>query len=165
VDQCSTVLGGEGVSFAQPSSGGVGPAFSYPFGVGGFPPSFQWILFPLRLFSLVYGCSPQFLHGMSWRDQQSSWVFEVGESSMGDDLERGVVVPRVVQDARSCFCTMGISFNGTERGFPDFLTLVDEGQRFVSAPKQKGKREVKNLECSINFDLRVLVLAGLEARG
>jgi len=32
------------------------------------------------------------------------------------------------------------------------LTLVDNGQRPVFAPKQKGKREVKNLECSINFD-------------
>jgi hypothetical protein len=33
----------------------------------------------------VNRCSPQFLPGMSWRDQQSSWVFEVGESLNGDD--------------------------------------------------------------------------------
>lgn len=55
--------------------------------------------------------------------------------------EGGVVVyPKVVQDARSCFHTMGVSFKGTDKGFLDFLT--------------KGKREVKNLECSINFDAR-----------
>jgi hypothetical protein len=82
-------------------------------------------------------------------------VFETGESSKGDDPEGGVVVyPKVVQDARSCFYTMGVSFKGTEKGFLNFLTLVDEGQRSVFVPKQKGKREVKNLECSINFDAR-----------
>jgi len=76
----------------------------------------------------MYGCSPQFLPGMSWTDQQSSWVFEVGESSKGGDPEGGVVVyPRVVQDARSCFRTMGVSFKGTENGILDFLTLVNEG--------------------------------------
>jgi hypothetical protein len=58
VDQSSMMLGGGGVSVAQPSSGGVGPAFSYPFGIGGFPPSFQRVLFPPRPFSSVYGCSP-----------------------------------------------------------------------------------------------------------
>jgi len=36
----------------------------------------------------------------------------------------------------------------------DFLTLVDEGQCNVSVPKQKEKREFKNLKCSINFDAR-----------
>jgi len=50
---------------------------------------------------------------MSWRDQQSSWVFELGESSKGDDPKGGVVVYlRVVQDARSCFRTMGGFFQG-----------------------------------------------------
>jgi hypothetical protein len=91
---------------------------------------------------------------MSWREQQSSWVCEVGESSKGDDPERGVVVyPMVVQDARSCFRTMGVSFKGTEKGFLDLLTLVDEGQHSVSALKKKLKREVKNLECLINFNV------------
>jgi hypothetical protein len=65
MDRSSMVLRGGGVSVAQPSSGGVGPAFSYPFGVVGFSPSFQWVLFPPRPFSSVYGCSPQFLLGMS----------------------------------------------------------------------------------------------------
>jgi hypothetical protein len=79
----------------------------------------------------------------------------VGESSKGDDPGGGVVVyPRVVQDARSCFRTIEISFKGSENGFPDFFSLVDEGQHFISALKKKGKREVNNLECSINFDIR-----------
>jgi hypothetical protein len=65
---------------------------------------------------------------MSWRDHQFSWVFEVGESSKGDDPEGGVVVyPMVVQDARLCFRMLGVSFKGTEKGFLDFLILVDEG--------------------------------------
>jgi hypothetical protein len=103
----------------------------------------------------VYGFSPKFLLDTSWRHQQSNWVFEVGESLKGDDPERGVVVyPKVVQDARSCFHTMGVSFKGTKKGFLDFLTLVDEGQRSVSLPKQKGKRELKNPECSITFNAR-----------
>jgi hypothetical protein len=51
-----------------------------------------------------------------------------------------------VEVAKSCFCMMGISFKGSEEGFLDFLTLVDEGQI--------RKKEVKNLECSINFDAR-----------
>jgi hypothetical protein len=56
-----------------------------PWGGGGvqFPPSFQWVLFPSRLFSFVNGYSSQFLLGMSSRDQQSAWVFEVGESLKG----------------------------------------------------------------------------------
>jgi hypothetical protein len=49
---------------------------------------------------------------------------------------------------------MGVSFKGSKKGFLDLLTLVDEGQHSVSAPKKKGKREVKNLECSINFGAR-----------
>jgi hypothetical protein len=40
----------------------------------------------------------------------------VGESSKGVDPEGGVFYPRVVvQDARSCFRTMGISFKGSKK--------------------------------------------------
>jgi hypothetical protein len=52
---------------------------------------------------------------------------------------------------------MGISYGDDEKGFLDFLTLVDEEQHQeipVSASKPKGSRELKNLECSINFDAR-----------
>jgi hypothetical protein len=45
VDQSLTVLGGGGVSVAQPLSGGVGLAFSYPFGVGGSLPLFSGFCF------------------------------------------------------------------------------------------------------------------------
>jgi len=51
MDRPSMALGGGGASVDQPSSGGVGPAFSYPFGVGGFPSPFQWALFPPNSFS------------------------------------------------------------------------------------------------------------------
>jgi hypothetical protein len=52
---------------------------------------------------------------------------------------------------------MGISFEGDEKSFLDFLILIDEGQcqedpAFVL--KTKESREVKNLECSFNFDAR-----------
>ena len=49
---------------------------------------------------------------------------------------------------------MGISSGGDEKGFLDFLTLVDERQHqeiLVSAFKPKGSRELK---CLINFDAR-----------
>jgi hypothetical protein len=57
-----------------------------------------------------------------------------------------------VQVVRSCFRTMGISFMGSVEGFLHFLTLVIEGQNSVSTPKKKWNREIKNLECSINFN-------------
>jgi len=42
-------------------------------------------------------------------------------------------------------------------GFLDLLAQIDVTQHqevLVSTPKFKGSREVKNLECSINFDAR-----------
>jgi hypothetical protein len=49
----------------------------------------------------------------------------VGESSKGaGPEERDVVYPRVVQDARSCFRMMGVSFLGSnEKGFSGLLDL------------------------------------------
>jgi hypothetical protein len=91
---------------------------------------------------------------------------EMGEPLQRDDLdgagvgevEVGVIgYPEVVQDAKSCYHTMGISFEGGEKGFLDFLTLSNEGQCQedpASVPKPKGSRDVKNLECSISFDVR-----------
>lgn len=64
------------------------------------------------------GCSPQFLHGMSWRDRQSSWVFKIGKSSKGNNSEGGVVFyPRAMQVARLCYHTMGVSYGGLIRVF------------------------------------------------
>jgi hypothetical protein len=42
-------------------------------------------------------------------------------------LRKGLLYTPVVQDARSCFRTMGFFFKRTEKSFLDFLTLVDEG--------------------------------------
>jgi hypothetical protein len=96
---------------------GGGPHFGKfggPLGVSASIPPFQWVLFPSwpRPFAPMYGC-PQFV---------SSRVFEVGESSTGPDPEeRDVVYPRVVQDARSCFHTLRVSFLGSdEKGFWTF---------------------------------------------
>jgi hypothetical protein len=44
-------------------------------------------------------------------------------------------------------------------GFLDFMTSIDAEHRIeasVSSSKFKGSREVKNLECSINYDARGL---------
>jgi hypothetical protein len=55
----------------------------------------------------------------------------------------------------ACVITLwGSLTGGDEKGFLDFLTLVDERQHqeiLVSAFKPKGSRELK---CSINFDAR-----------
>jgi hypothetical protein len=51
---------------------------------------------------------------------------------------------------------MGISFED-DGVFLEFLTLIDEGpcqEDPASILKTKESREVKNLECSINFDAR-----------
>jgi hypothetical protein len=158
-------------SVAQPSFCGVGSTLLSPFSVGGFPLSSQWysglmgdqllgflLLPPRPLLSLVIRCSPQFLLGISWREQQSPRVFKVGVYSKGNDLEGEVTsYPGVVQVARSCYRTMGVSYRGNEKGFLDFFALIDEGQHqkvSVSTSKPKGYKEIKNLECSINFDAR-----------
>jgi hypothetical protein len=94
--------------------------FGGPLRVSATFPPFQWVLFPPwpRPFSPVYGC-PQFV---------SSGVFEVGESSKrASPEERDAVYPRVVQDAKSCFRTMGVSFLGSdEKGFLDFLSWTED---------------------------------------
>jgi hypothetical protein len=51
----------------------------------------------------------------------------------------------------------GFLWGEWEGFFGFFLALIDEGQRqevSVLASKLKGYREIKNLECSINFDAR-----------
>jgi hypothetical protein len=68
-----------------------------------------------------------------------------------------------VKDSRSCFHTMGVSFVGSDqKGFLDFLTLIEDERYDSNSPSKKvmeikmknGKREVKNLECSVNFDAK-----------
>jgi hypothetical protein len=86
------------------------------------------------------------------------WVMPRSVKDMFGELEGAKgqldIDTDLVKDAKLCFSTMGISYMGSKEGFLDFLTLVDEGQNSVSTPKKKMNREVKNLECSINFDAR-----------
>jgi hypothetical protein len=75
----------------------------------------------------------------------SSGVLEVGESSKGvGPEERVVVYPRVVQDIRSCFRTMGVSLMGSDqKDFPNFLTLIAEDQRYDSDSPPKKEKKIK----------------------
>jgi hypothetical protein len=100
--------------------------FLLPSGVA-LPPSEVGVV-PLSSVQSVLGCPPL----MSFS--------EVGKSSRGGGVN-----------------TLGVSHEGNVNGFLDFMTLIDAEHRLealVSASKFKGSREVKNLECSINYDAR-----------
>jgi hypothetical protein len=60
----------------------------------------------------------------------------------------------VVLSAMGVTPTLGLSCGGDEKWLKDLLSAIED-DRFledgVPAPKTKGKRELKNLECSINF--------------
>jgi hypothetical protein len=52
---------------------------------------------------------------------------------------------------------LGVSHEGNAKDFWDLMSKIDEEQLqefSVSTPKFKQSREVKNLECSINYDVR-----------
>jgi hypothetical protein len=52
---------------------------------------------------------------------------------------------------------VGLSCGGDEKSFLDLFSAIEEEREpknDLSAPKVKGKRELKNLECSINFEAR-----------
>jgi hypothetical protein len=51
---------------------------------------------------------------------------------------------------------LGISFGDNKKRFLDLMSVIEEGQHRVdggSVLKPKGWRELKNLECSLNFDV------------
>jgi hypothetical protein len=85
------------------------------------------------------------------------------ESGMGDGLD-GVDklagdggYSKTVQHAKEIFPFLGISCGGNEKKLLDLLTVLDKEHRhevLASPSKPKGRRELKNLECSINFDGR-----------
>jgi hypothetical protein len=117
--------------------------FLLPSGVA-LPPSEVGVV-PLSSVQSVLGCPPL---------MSSS---EVGESSQGGGFEEIGGPPRVVIDLSFCFNTLGVSHEGNVNGFLDFMTLIYVEHRLeasVSSSKFKGSREVKNLECSINYDVR-----------
>jgi hypothetical protein len=103
---------------------------------------------PSRLMvSLVFGCPPLL-----------SCSSEVGEFSRGGDFE-GV--------GDFCFQILGVSHKGNAKGFWDLMSKIDEEhlQEFsISTPKCNGRREVKNLECSINYDVRGFGSSRVKAR-
>lgn len=102
---------------------------------------------PLSLIQSVLGC-PSLLS-----------FSEVGNSSRGSGFEAIGDPPGAAIDLSFCVNTLGVSHEGNVKGFLDFMTCVDAEHRLeasVSSSKFKGSREVKNLECSINYDARGL---------
>jgi len=89
---------------------------------------------------------------------ESSQRGDLDGVGVGEEVEVGVIgYPEVVQNAKWCYHTMEIFFEGDEKGFLDFLTFINEGQcqeDLASIPKPKGSREVKDSEFSINFEAR-----------
>jgi hypothetical protein len=66
---------------------------------------------------------------------------------------------KVVLDAGNFAPMMGLSWGGDEKSLLDLFSVIakdKEREPFidVSTPKVKGKRELKNLECFINFEAR-----------
>jgi hypothetical protein len=124
-------------------------------GVGGSPPSSAQFVGvkmmavgapPRLVVSPMVGCPPLL-----------SSSLEVGESSREDVFEGVGGSLGAAIDVRLCFHTLGVSHEGNVKGFLELLAHVDEEQRqevSISTPKFKGSREVKNLDCSINYDAR-----------
>jgi hypothetical protein len=65
----------------------------------------------------------------------------------------------VIQRANEICPILGISFEGHNLQLLDFLSFIEADRHLgeegaLSCGGKKGKREVKNLECSINYDAR-----------
>ena len=63
----------------------------------------------------------------------------------------------VVLDTIKLVSTLGLSFGVDDKSLMKFFSDIEEnGNRVegVSVSNSKGKRELKNLKCSINFDAR-----------
>jgi hypothetical protein len=92
----------------------------------------------------------------------------VDESSRGGGFEEIGGPPGATIDLNFCFQTLGVSHERNVKGFLDFMAQVDAEQRQegpVSTFKFKGSREVKNLECTINYDARGFGFSRSKARG
>jgi hypothetical protein len=80
---------------------------------------------------------------------------EIGDGENGEVGDDGY--SEVMQSAKEFAPFLGISFGGNEKRLLDILTFLEEGQHrevVGSASKPKGRMELKNLECSSNFDTR-----------
>jgi hypothetical protein len=117
--------------------------FLLPSGAALPPPDLAMV--PLSSVQSVLGCPPLFS--------------EVGNSSRGSGFEAIGDHPGAAIDLSFCVNTLGVSHEGNVKGFLDFMTRIDAEHRLeasISSSKFKGSREVKNLECSINYDARSL---------
>jgi hypothetical protein len=47
---------------------------------------------------------------------------------------------------------VGLSWGGEDKRMLNLLSEIEKEKRELAAPKVKGKRELKNLECSLNFE-------------
>jgi hypothetical protein len=103
---------------------------------------------------LDFSPPPRLLLDLPWSLLSSS--YELGGSSCGDDFVGAIFSPEAVLFLQA----MGISFEGNTMRFLNPLAQVDQGMRhevpnpIPPSPKLIGSRELKNLECSINFDAR-----------
>jgi hypothetical protein len=123
------------------------------------------------------GCQPFLRRGFLLPRGTAPSPSEVGESpgaafvddsSRGGGLEKLGGPPGVAIDLNLCFQTLGVSHEGNEKAFLDFMALIDAEHRLevpVSTPKFKGYCEVKNLECTINYDARGFGSSRGKARG
>jgi hypothetical protein len=63
----------------------------------------------------------------------------------------------VMLNAMEVTPTLGLSFGGEEKRLNDIFLVIEEDwycEDGVATSNTKGKRELKNLECSINFEAR-----------
>jgi hypothetical protein len=99
---------------------------------------------------------------------ESSGAAFVDDSSRGGSLDKLGGSPGTAIDLSLCFQTLGVSHEGNEKAFLDFMALIYAKHRLeapVPTPKFKGCREVKNLECTINYDARGFGFSRGKARG
>jgi len=124
----------------------------------------------------VEGCQPILWRGFlpprgtapSSEVGESPGAAFVDDSSRGGGLKELGGPSRAAIDLSLCFQTLGVSHEGNEKDFLDFMALFDAEHCLktpVSSPKFKGCREVKNLECTINYDARGFGSSRGKARG
>lgn len=127
--------------------------------------------------ALDEGCQPFLRHGFLLpkgtvpspsKVGESSEAASVDDSSRGGGLEKLCGSPGTAIDLSLCFQTLGVSHEGNEKAFLDFMALIDAEhclEATVSTPKFKECREVKNLECTINYDVGGFGSSRGKARG
>jgi hypothetical protein len=131
-----------------------------------------------------WGCQPILGHSFLLPRGTAPSPSEVGESPgaafvddssrVGDLKEQGGGLkelggpPGAAIDLSLYFQTLGVSHVGNENDFLDFMAQFDAEHRLeapVSTPKLKGCCEVKNPECTINYDARGFGSSRGKARG